>query len=325
MNWRAIQKTNIRKIVDLEDFLGLKLETGNAFPLNLPLRLAHKIEPHHNDPILLQFVPKESENLTVEGFTLDPVADGKARQKTKLLHKYSGRALLVTTGACAMHCRYCFRQNFDYKKSDFNQELDYLRSDPSIHEVILSGGDPLSLSDEKLAALIEQLDAIPHLRLIRFHSRFPVGIPERITPEFTSIIANMRLQGIFVVHINHPRELDSDVTCALRKIGLPLLNQSVLLAGVNDNLETLKELSLKLSENGILPYYLHQLDRVKGTHHFEVPVERGLQLIEQMRLCLPGYCVPRYVQENPGEKSKTPLHLGKRIQTQDIKALFHHA
>lgn len=211
-----------------------------------------------------------------------------------------------------MHCRYCFRQNFDYdtENKGFENEITLIAADPSIREVILSGGDPLSLSNDVLRALLIQLSAIGHLRHIRFHTRFPIGIPERVDEQFLSLLSSLPQRIWFIIHANHPRELDADVLSALKRLqkaGVVLLNQSVLLRGVNDNVDTLEELCLLLVDHGILPYYLHQLDRVEGAAHFEVAEERGKALITALNARLPGYAVPKYVQERAGDPNKTPL------------------
>ena len=211
-----------------------------------------------------------------------------------------------------MHCRYCFRQNFAYEKEtlDFRKELEELAQDPSLTDIILSGGDPLSLSHLTLERLIKDLDAIPHLKKLRFHTRFPMGIPERIDEAFLNLLTHIRMQTIFIIHCNHPNELDEDVLAALKKIqklGIPVLNQCVLLSGVNDSLVTLHELFEKLTNHGILPYYLHQLDQVKGASHFEVEENRGRALIDALTAKLPGYAIPKYVREVPGKMSKTSL------------------
>lgn len=316
MTWRQIQKDNFTQWSQLADFLELneknrtQLLKQPRFPLNLPQRLARKIAKNSlKDPLLLQFLPLAQEAQKKEGFSLDPVSDQSFQKSPRLLHKYPGRVLLVTTSACAMHCRFCFRQNYPYEKqvSGFEKELEAIASDPSIFEVILSGGDPLSLSDEKLGKLIEALGNIPHLKLLRFHTRFPLGIPERITDEFLHILEKSRLQTFFILHINHPNELDDTIVASLKKIGklgIPLLSQTVLLRNVNDSVETLRKLCLNLVEAGIAPYYLHQLDRVEGTGHFEVPISEGHKLIEALRASIPGYAVPTYVQEIPFKKSK---------------------
>ncbi|MBX9642077.1 MAG: KamA family radical SAM protein, partial [Mycobacteriaceae bacterium] len=229
----------------------------------------------------------------------------------KLLHKYEGRVLLLCSSACAMHCRYCFRRNFDYDVAkQFDKELEWISNEPSVHEVILSGGDPLSLTDEALSDLLERLGAMPHIRKIRFHTRFPIGIPERIDEPFLKMIATLPQQVYFIIHCNHPRELDSEIferLAALQQLGCIVLNQFVLLKGVNDTADTLHELCEVLSDHGILPYYLHQLDRVIGAAHFEVDESEGRRLISEVAKRLPGYAVPKYVREIAGEPYKTPL------------------
>lgn len=317
MNWRAIQKQNITKWSELVEFLQLTPEqqaqtnANPSFVLNLPVRLAHKIPKSTlEDPILRQFLPTQQELKTLPGFVADPVGDSFARKQSRLLHKYQGRVLLITTSACAMHCRYCFRQNFDYSSGDFTKEIEYIQNDPTIREVILSGGDPLSLSNQVLGNLLAGLSKIPHIKHIRFHTRFPIGIPERIDEEFIEMLTTFPQQVWFVIHCNHPHELDQDIFDALHQLqkrGVHLLNQAVLLKGVNDNVETLQELCETLSDHGVIPYYLHQLDRVQGAAHFEVAEETGLELIHQLRSRLPGYQVPHYVREIAGEPSKTPV------------------
>lgn len=314
--WKKILRTNFTDVGELAQFLELDpslLLRNPKFILNVPRRLAAKMEKGRlDDPLLRQFVPLLAEGVTHEGFQQDPVQDTLFLKREKLIQKYAGRALLISTSACAMHCRYCFRQNFPYETSrkGFQRELEALQSNPYLTEVILSGGDPLSLADETLHQLLQDLDRIPHLKRIRFHSRFPIGIPERIDASFLHILSQVEKQIWFVVHINHPRELDQEVFSALKslqKLGIPVLNQSVLLKGVNDRLEILKELSEALVDQGIVPYYLHQLDQVQGAAHFEVPQEEGLKLISALSTTLSGYALPRYVQEIAGSPSKTPL------------------
>lgn len=316
LNWRTIQKQNFTRWEKLADFLEIQDRSSilhtPTFPINMPRRLAEKIQKNTlHDPLLRQFLPLQDEKNESPGFSVDPVSDSSFQKTPRLLKKYSGRALLICTSACVMNCRFCFRQNYPYEKYEkaepFHEEIKILQEDPSIFEVILSGGDPLSLSDDKLRELINSLETIPHLKLLRFHTRFPIGIPERITEEFLKILKDSRLQTIFVLHTNHPRELDHDVLSSLKRIPGPLLTQTVLLKGVNDNLSTLKSLFLKLTMHGIIPYYLHQLDRVQQAAHFEVPIEKGKKLIQELRECLPGYAVPQYVQEITNERHKTPL------------------
>lgn len=311
-DWRKIQKTNFTKASVLSAFLGIPVEKDYSFPLNLPMRLAEKMEKGNpEDPLFRQFVPLPEERVNPLGFALDPVEDSAFCKSPKLIQKYQGRALLVTTGACAMHCRYCFRKNFPYSGAKgFEEELTAIRSTPEVKEVILSGGDPLSLSDESLSNLLRDLSSISHVELIRFHTRFPIGIPERISPSFLSILANCPIPITFIVQINHVKELDPDVLASLKevaKLGIPVLSQTVLLKKVNDSVEALSALFWLLVRNGIIPYYLHQLDQVAGTHHFEVEEEVGKKLIEELRDRLPGYAVPRYVREIPHAAAKTLL------------------
>lgn len=294
------------------DFLNLdlaqrqKIITIPTFPLLLPMRLARKIQKGTlDDPILKQFVPLEDELYAAQGFCSDPVGDIAAKQTGRLLRKYQSRALLVVTGACAMNCRFCFRRSFDYStRGPFTDELQCIADDPSLREVILSGGDPLSLSNKQLRHLIAQLEVIPHLRRLRIHTRFPIGYPERIDDEFVNILKNSRLQTWFVLHCNHPLELDNEVLAALDTLPCPKLSQTVLLRGVNDSTAVLKELCECLVDHGILPYYLHQLDRVTGAHHFEIDEARGCQLISELETQLSGYAVPKYVRTEAGASHK---------------------
>ncbi|WP_068468534.1 KamA family radical SAM protein [Candidatus Protochlamydia phocaeensis] len=318
--WRAILRENFNRVEALADFLELSSQQRQqllfkpTFAINVPLRLAQKMAKQNlDDPLVRQFLPTRQENENHPDFVLDPVQDETFRCEAKLLHKYEGRVLLVCTSACAMHCRYCFRQNFSYDREDklFLAEIEAIRSDASIHEVILSGGDPLSLSDETLKSLLDQLNAIPHLKRLRFHTRFPIGIPERIDDSFLRLISACSKQLFFVIHCNHPKELGADLFARLKelqKLGCVLLNQAVLLKGVNDDAPTLRTLCEELADQGILPYYLHQLDRVQGTAHFEVEEEQGRALIREIARSLPGYAVPKYVREIAGEPHKTPLN-----------------
>lgn len=315
-SWKTILKYNFTKIDTLLDFLEFSPENRelvlerSRFVFNLPQRLAAKMEKNNpEDPLFLQFVPLKKESEHHVSDLLDPVGDCQAQKTAKFLHKYEGRALLMPTSACAMHCRYCFRQNYPYEtaKKGVEDELALIRSDKTLSEIILSGGDPLSCSNAQLQSMLESLAAIPHIQKIRFHTRFPIGIPERIDAELLELFERHPQQIWFVIHCNHPRELDSDVLSALKKVrrtGAVILNQSVLLKGVNDQKETLIELSERLTANGILPYYLHQLDRVQGASHFEVSEKQGLEIVEAMRHCLPGYGVPKYVKEIAGKPHK---------------------
>jgi len=319
--WRAVLRQNFTDWKALLSFIQLEeahidVLKNSKFPLNLPRRLAEKIAKNTpNDPILQQFLPVQKETKISENFVMDPVDDSTFQKQKKLLKKYHGRALLIVTSACAMNCRFCFRQNFDYQTEDklFDKEIEEIRQDPSITEIILSGGDPLSWSNKQLSDLFQRLSSISHLKRLRFHTRFPIGIPERIDAGFLNLLASTKLQIFFIIHSNHPKELDEDVLAAMKQIqflGIPVLNQNVLLRGVNDDLETLSELYQKMIDHGILPYYLHQLDRVQGAAHFEVSEEKGLELIRQLNTRLSGYGVPKYVKEIPGEESKTGIQVG---------------
>ncbi len=275
------------------------------------MRLAQKVTKKTlNDPILKQFIPHVDETIPSDSFCPDPVNDRAFRVYPKLLSKYRGRSLLLTTQACAMHCRYCFRKNFPYENSDeqFVRELQAIASDSSIQEIVLSGGDPLALSNDSLRELFQRLALIKHVQRIRFHTRFPIGIPERIDEDLLLLLKKQPQQIIFVIHVNHPRELDEDILKALRTIqqcAIPILSQSVLLKGINDHESTLLTLCNSLINAGIMPYYLHLLDRVEGSTHFEVSPERGRQLIQFLQSHLSGYGVPRLVQEIAGMPSKT--------------------
>lgn len=313
--WQEVLKSNFTSLEALLAFLEIEgdeeLLPSPLFRINVPARLARKMAKGSlDDPLFRQFVPFKEELKVVEGFREDPVGDRGFVKTERLIKKYSQRALIISTSACAMHCRYCFRQNFPYEAGavSFEESLEVVRRTPEIKEVILSGGDPLSLPDHRLGPLLTALDEIPHVKRIRFHSRYPIGIPERVDASFLNLLAGIKTQIFFVTHANHPRELDEEVLeafKAIRKLGIPVLNQSVLLKGVNDDLEVLKALSERLADNGILFYYLHQLDRVKGAHHFEVDRAFGKELVSALQKEASGYQVPKYVEEIAGEPSKT--------------------
>lgn len=265
-----------------------------------------------NDPLLLQVLPRGAELLEFPGFLRDPVGDTQAMVAPGILQKYAGRVLWITTGACAVHCRYCFRRDFPYSDfsavQDWSPGLDYLAQHPDIHEVILSGGDPLTLADRRLLELVEQLERIPHLRRLRIHSRLPIVLPERVDDGLFQWLGQGRLHMILVLHANHPREFLGAAETALqrlRTLPITVLNQSVLLAGINDQVETLCALQETGFHLGVLPYYLHLLDRARGVGHFEVPEERAQALHAAMRARLPGYLVPRLVREEAGAPAKT--------------------
>jgi EF-P beta-lysylation protein EpmB len=287
-----------------------------AFPVFAPWPyIARMTKGDPNDPLLRQVLPLPDETAEQPGFASDPVGDAAAIQAPGLLQKYHSRALLIATGACAIHCRYCFRREYPYSEApkspeDWQPAIDRLAADPTIDEAILSGGDPLTLVDEQLAELTRRLARVPHLQRLRIHTRLPIVIPQRVTSDLIAWLRDSRLAAVMVVHANHPNEIDEPTAAALARLvegGIPVLNQSVLLSGVNDNAAALIDLSRRLVNLRVMPYYLHQLDRVRGAAHFEVPISRGLELIAAMRRELPGYAVPRYVQEIAGEPHKRVL------------------
>ena len=322
-DWRRQWRESIRDPRELLRVLGLEAEAARisdaaaaAFPLRVPRAfLARMRHGDPGDPLLRQVLPVREEEALAPGFSLDAVGDAGARAGAGLLHKYEGRALLVTTGSCAVNCRYCFRRHFPYGEENagadrWTSAIEYLRSDPSITEVLLSGGDPLSLSNERLRELGDALRAIPHLRRLRLHTRLPIVLPARVDATLVEWVGSLPWPVTFVLHANHPSEFDADVdeACArLRATGATLLNQAVLLRGVNDDAETLTRLSERGFEAGVLPYYLHQLDRVQGAAHFEVPDDEARSLHAALAARLPGYLVPRLVREIAGQPGKTPL------------------
>lgn len=267
------------------------------------------------DPLLRQVLPLGAELRPAAGYGTDPLAEAAAQVAPGVLHKYPGRALLITTAACAVHCRYCFRRHFPYADahvggSHLGAALEALRADPSIREVILSGGDPLALSDARLGALGRALAEIPHLRTLRVHTRLPVVLPQRVDEALLTWLRSSALRTVMVIHANHAREIDDGVLAALARLraaGATLLNQAVLLRGVNDTAPAQADLSERLFEAGVLPYYLHLPDRVAGTAHFAVGERRARAIVAQVRARLPGYLVPRLVREVPGLASKKPV------------------
>jgi EF-P beta-lysylation protein EpmB len=311
---------------ELLDFVGLAgipsagcAAAAGDFPMRVPRPFAALMEPGNaTDPLLRQVLPSPAEMIPTPGFCTDPVGDGDSRAATGLLDKYRGRMLLLATGECAGHCRYCFRRHrhaFQHlpggeRAGGWDAALAHIAESRDVDEVILSGGDPLLLDDDRLAELMARLAAIPHLRRLRLHSRIPVLLPSRITPGLVRTLTATRFEPVMVCHINHPAEIGASAANALSRLRpatAALLNQSVLLAGVNDCADTLAALSEALFAHGVLPYYLHQLDRVAGAAHFEVPDPRALELFDALRRRLPGYLVPRLVRETPGIPCKLPL------------------
>ncbi len=322
VTWQMAMQRAVRTLDGLLNRLNLSRELlpgcdpDSPFPILVPLEYVARMTPGDpHDPLLLQVIARDQEAELHPGYQVDAVGDAACQNAPGLLHKYRSRVLLMANGMCAVHCRYCFRRHFPYGElpkgaQDWDASMAYIASDPSIDEVILSGGDPLSLGNARLNQLIDGIDRIPHIKRLRIHTRFPVVIPQRIDDGFQQCLESTRLQTWIVLHINHAREIDDPLVAAvkrLRRSDAIVLNQAVLLRGINDTLEAQVALSRSLIDAGILPYYLHQLDRVQGAAHFECDEALGHSLIEGMREQLPGYAVPRYVREEAGRPNKTLL------------------
>lgn len=309
------QPEELLAALELPPSLIERLDPSSQFTLRVPRGFVARMRKGDaEDPLLRQVLPQAVERNPADGFDEDPVHDLSASVSPGLLRKYQGRALLVTTGACAVHCRYCFRRHFPYADENpmanqWQEAVQCIAEDDTISEVVLSGGDPLVLDDERLETLAQRLAAIPHVRRLRIHTRLPVVLPERVTAALTAWLTGTRLQPIMVVHANHPGELDGTVRDALQRLhqsGVALFNQAVLLKGINDSTDVLCALSEALFEARVQPYYLHLLDRVQGAAHFEVAETRAQELMRELRIRLPGYLVPRLVRETPGEPFKVP-------------------
>lgn len=323
MAWQKQLRSALTKPEQLIARLGLgehtllsSNNTLDAFPLLATEPFVSRIQPGNDaDPLLKQIFPAIEEDVKSNEYIDDPVGDLDSQARPGLLQKYHGRVLLIVTGACPIHCRYCFRRHYPYAENSINpkqldEALRYINNDKEITEVILSGGDPLILNDKKLSELVEQLHTIPHLKRIRFHTRTPIVLPDRILESDLSWLTQSKLKTIMVLHCNHPNELDEKVKTAINKLAehnMLLLNQSVLLRGVNDRAEILIQLSEKLFEFNIQPYYLHMLDPVSGAKHFNVPQEQAITIMDEVRTKLPGYLVPNLVRECKGGLSKLPV------------------
>ncbi|MCC5854282.1 MAG: EF-P beta-lysylation protein EpmB [Idiomarina sp.] len=288
------------------------------FPIRVPRPFAELIEAGNpDDPLLLQVAPHAHEHAQRDGFSTDPLGEADATATSGVLHKYGSRVLVILRGGCAVNCRYCFRRHFPYDEHKFGQAeceqaLNYIQLHPEINEVILSGGDPLMAKDRQLETILTAFAALPQIRRIRIHTRLPVVIPQRLTTELKTLLMGVGVPVIMVLHINHARELGqrlADTLSQWNNVGITWLNQSVLLKGVNDSAETLCELSERLFEVGILPYYLHQLDRVQGAAHFAVEDAQAILIMQEVTARLPGFLVPKFVREIHGEASKTPINL----------------
>jgi len=323
-DWQSHLKSAVTSFTELCERLQLDPASATAevaaanhqFSLKVPEPYLSKIElGNWQDPLLLQVLPQGIEMVDHPGYSNDPLEEADTNAIPGLIHKYQGRVLLVVTGNCAINCRYCFRRHFPYaenrpNRQQWQQALDYIAQNTSITEVIYSGGDPLAASDRQLTWLTEAIAEIPHVTRLRIHSRLPVVIPQRIDTQCLQWLDNDRFDTTMVLHINHANEIDADLQAAvqhLKQAGITVLNQSVLLAGVNDNVLTLKHLSERLFASGILPYYIHLLDPVAGSAHFKVAEHQAVRLITQLMECLPGYLVPKLVKELPKQPSKTPI------------------
>ncbi|WP_343224020.1 EF-P beta-lysylation protein EpmB [Oceanobacter mangrovi] len=324
-NWHEILANSIRSGQQLLQQLQLSNHpelasqaAENDFPVLVPrpwLELMKPADPL--DPLLLQVLPQAAETLSQPGYVSDPLGEIATNVQPGIIHKYQGRLLLIAATGCAVNCRYCFRRHFDYadnrlSRQQWQQSLDYVRNNPEISEVILSGGDPLMLKDVHLAELVSAIEAIPHVKRLRIHSRLPVVIPARITESLTAMLASSRLDCVLVLHINHPQEISAELqggVTLLKQHGITLLNQSVLLKGINDQADILVGLSEKLFQIGILPYYLHLLDKVAGAQHFDMPLQQAQALYQQLHARLPGYLLPRLAQEESGMTGKTLIPL----------------
>ncbi|TBL84547.1 EF-P beta-lysylation protein EpmB [Hafnia alvei] len=297
-------------------------DARRLFALRVPYAFARRMKKGDpNDPLLLQVMTSANEFITTPGYSTDPLEEqDDAIAVPGLLHKYINRALLLVKGGCAVNCRYCFRRHFPYQdnqgnKANWRHALDYIRQQPELDEIIFSGGDPLMAKDHELAWLLDEIETIPHIKRLRIHSRLPVVIPARITEALTQRFSQSRLQILLVTHVNHANEIDSefcDAMTRLKRANVTLLNQGVLLRGVNDNADTLANLSNALFDAGIMPYYLHVLDRVQGAAHFMVPDDEARLIMRELMTKVSGYMVPKLTREIGGEPSKTTIDLGLR-------------
>ncbi|OPH38279.1 EF-P beta-lysylation protein EpmB [Moraxella lacunata] len=327
-NWQKELSDAVSDVASLYQLLELPLpeqvHTPNKFPLRVPHAFINKMKKGDpNDPLLRQILPDIAESLPVAGYTADPLGENSHNPMKGLLHKYQSRALITVTGACAVHCRYCFRQHFDYganlpNSQDIRQICQYIANDKNINEVLLSGGDPLNINNRRFNEWIGALSNIDNIKTIRIHTRLPAILPNRVDDELIEILANCPKNIIMVLHINHPNEIDDALAQKCQRLnnhGVVLLNQSVLLKGVNDDVETLCQLSHALFGIGVMPYYLHVLDKVAGSAHFDLPIDRAIQIYWQLLEKLSGYLVPKLVQEMAGKPYKVPIDIYKRPPT----------
>ena len=316
-SWQWHLKNSVTTIKDLATKLDIEIsDVPTDFPLLVPLPYLKRISPGNpSDPLLLQILPTAIENESSQGFFKDPLREISSTKGSGMIHKYYGRLLIIATGICAVNCRYCFRRHFPYNehqlsKDDWRDIENYIKGDPSIKEVILSGGDPLMMTDKRLKELVLRLGELGQLTHLRIHTRLPIVIPQRVTSGLLDWAGNDRFRTVFVIHANHANEIDGYVGDAiekLRSVNISVLNQSVLLKGVNNKLETLIDLSWQLSKYGVLPYYLHLLDKVSGSVQFDIPEKVAVGLVKQMTAKLPGYLVPKLVREIPDASAKVQI------------------
>ena len=320
-DWKAELSNCIRSLDQLLQQLGLNSKDLRAspiasqdFPIKVPQHYVQLMEyGNPQDPLLKQVLPIEAELYQDPNFNIDPVNESDYNPVPGIVHKYRNRVLMIISPNCAINCRYCFRRHFPYQenrqsKQQWLQALDYLKTRPEINEVIYSGGDPLAANDNFLSWLTQQIESIKHIKRLRIHTRLPVVIPSRVDNQLLDWLGNTRLKPTMVLHINHANEIDAKLCQAvdqLKSAGITMLNQSVLLKGVNDCSEQLIALSEKLFDTGIMPYYLHMLDPVQGASHFDIPVDQAIEIFSQMQAELPGFLLPKLVQERAGEKSKS--------------------
>lgn len=319
LSWQKKLARGFSSATELLNFLELQehkacVDAETLFPTRVPLEFAQRMQKGNpNDPLLLQILAAQNELIPHPDYQSDPLVELSVNPLKGLIHKYQSRVLLTLTGVCAVNCRFCFRRHFPYQENNpgrkgWEDVCDYISKDPNITEVILSGGDPLLASDKIFIGLIEQLEQIPHLHTLRIHTRIPIVFPDRVDKDFLALLAATRFHKVIVLHCNHPQELDKTVkqVCAeLNQIGCTLLNQSVLLTGINDDSSILAQLSQTLFSYGVLPYYLHLLDKVKGTAHFDMPCSKAQEIFTQLQRILPGYLVPRLVRDEAGKTNKT--------------------
>lgn len=319
LSWQKILAQGFTSATELLKFLEIPEDQASIlaekqFATRVPLSFAQRMQKgNRNDPLLLQILALDKELIEVDGYNNDPLTEISRIPVQGLIHKYHGRVLLTVTGVCAVNCRFCFRRHFPYQSNNpgrkgWKKICEYIAQDHSIHEVILSGGDPLLASDSTLNELISELELIPHVQTLRIHTRIPVVFPERIDQGLIKLLTATKLQKVIVLHCNHPQELNDEIALVCKQLhqaGCVLLNQSVLLSGINDDAHCLATLSQKLFSYGVLPYYLHLLDKVAGAAHYDIPLEKAQLLYKELQNLLPGYLLPRLARDEAGKKSKT--------------------